>query len=508
MFYLLLLVSILLFALAGRTPWLDESMLLVNLRDIGWTDVGRPLPYYDQVAPPGQLALGLLIRDLFGFEAVYPGLKLVSLGAYLGLVLILAQSFRPEGRPEFPLVVLALILMAPLLMNQVTQAKHYMFDAFVSAAILASGYRLTQGPTVGRLSAFVAICLAGTLFSFVSIISAMGTLAAVFIYLALERERAGRKGALVRVALTGLGLAGYFLIYKRLLVDPTAIYQLTAYPEVYQKHLFAGGDLAVTGSEFLRLVLFSVSNRVLDTLASNGAPVFAFFLFNFAILLFLFMGFRRGGTLRFVALACGMTLLGTMVLNALGALPIPYERHFSFLQPFTLTLIALLVLRFLSRWPRFPRWAVVLLLVFGLDGILNGMFRPRGEDMVAMAYLTSDENEEGVLPVWISFASQPTFDFANWQGAPVHGVVGRESDYTSWTVRGGARDEEGEIRDDYPMRFVEDMRPYDRARMILSHHWGTKPLVFLETAFKHGWDCEEETEVGAIMIYLCEREGD
>lgn len=119
--------------LTGRSLWLDEAMLALNIvrRDVG--GLFQPLDY-DQGAPIGFLLVEKALATLFGdHEFVLRLFPLLTGVAALGLFyLLLRQLTAGIGR----LTALALFAVGPALVYYASEVKQYSVDVFVAAALL------------------------------------------------------------------------------------------------------------------------------------------------------------------------------------------------------------------------------------------------------------------------------------------------------------------------------------------------------------------------------------
>ena len=92
--------------LRSRSLWLDEAALGYSVVSRSYAQLLLPLAY-NQVAPIGYLLFAKIGNSLFGYNDI--AIRLPSLVAYLGLVVILARGATrsPAGLLRFVLIVAA-----------------------------------------------------------------------------------------------------------------------------------------------------------------------------------------------------------------------------------------------------------------------------------------------------------------------------------------------------------------------------------------------------------------
>jgi len=123
------------------TLWFDEAMLLSNVRDMAWSALLQPPPYYDQTAPLGYIALLKVIYGLFGLNE-----GLLRLPSWLALAGSLALIFRlPDLDRTARLVACAVLAGSFVVARVATDAKPYMFDVFFGLALIMAFHPATTG---------------------------------------------------------------------------------------------------------------------------------------------------------------------------------------------------------------------------------------------------------------------------------------------------------------------------------------------------------------------------
>jgi hypothetical protein len=182
----------------GRSLWLDEGSITLDLLEQGWRGLLRPLDRL-QGAPVGWLLLQRGLINVFGsHEQVLRLLPFVAGLALLGAVADLARRILPA--PLVPLAVL-FVAVAPGLIRYANEVKQYSSDAFAVVVLADLGVALVCAPP-GRLRHRLVAVVAGaglalTLLSHVAILAAVGVLAVALLTRLVRRDRAGAVSVLV-----------------------------------------------------------------------------------------------------------------------------------------------------------------------------------------------------------------------------------------------------------------------------------------------------------------------
>lgn len=117
----------------GRSLWLDEAMLGVNIQRQSLLGLVQPL-LYDQAAPLGFLLLQWLIHHLLGGSDDL--LRVVPLLAGLALLPMVFLLARQDGTRPFAWLALALVALAPEHVRYSSELKQYSLDALVAAYLM------------------------------------------------------------------------------------------------------------------------------------------------------------------------------------------------------------------------------------------------------------------------------------------------------------------------------------------------------------------------------------
>ena len=127
--------------LSGRSLWLDEAMLALNIVQRDFGGLLKPLDY-DQGAPLGFLMLEKLTTSLLGNGELTLRLPSVIAGclALLFFYLLLKRFLSPVGL----LPALALFAISEQLIYYASELKQYTFDVFILLGLLLIFLHATQ----------------------------------------------------------------------------------------------------------------------------------------------------------------------------------------------------------------------------------------------------------------------------------------------------------------------------------------------------------------------------
>lgn len=138
----------------GRSLWLDEAMLGVNIQRQGFFDLFEPL-MFNQAAPPGFLLLQWLLHHLLGgADDVLRVVPLVAGLAALPMVFVLA---RQDGTRPFAWLALALMALSPEHVRYSSELKQYSLDALVAAYLMWCFGEVLKQPVDGRAQRRLAL---------------------------------------------------------------------------------------------------------------------------------------------------------------------------------------------------------------------------------------------------------------------------------------------------------------------------------------------------------------
>jgi len=118
--------------LAGRSLWLDETALAVNIKERGFAELLKPLEY-NQVAPIGFLYLEELSTRLFGMNEY--ALRLVPLLASIGALVLFFFLVKRVINIRVAMVATWLMALPYPLIYYANELKQYSLDVFVFVAV-------------------------------------------------------------------------------------------------------------------------------------------------------------------------------------------------------------------------------------------------------------------------------------------------------------------------------------------------------------------------------------
>ena len=197
------------FFFAGRSLWLDEAMLALDILNLSfWELTQQPLPY-EQGAPIGFLFIVKAITLLFG-DSEY-AFRLYSFGASIGALFLLTFLTKAYLRKSGMLFTLALFAGSPFLIYYSAETKQYIGDVTVVLLLLFLLHKqLEEGESTRKNILFI---LANTLLLWFSH-SAVFIVAAVGAVLFLDHWRAKKTltFSLINLALSAIsaGLLYWF----------------------------------------------------------------------------------------------------------------------------------------------------------------------------------------------------------------------------------------------------------------------------------------------------------
>ncbi|MCG8443807.1 MAG: hypothetical protein MI723_18560 [Caulobacterales bacterium] len=187
----------------GRSIWLDEATMVLNLLELRWSALLDQL-HFDAIAPIGWLALEKLIYA--AWPDIDYALRLTSLVFGVGAVVMFWRLSRNIVSPPAALLALALFGFATNLIRYSAMVKPYILDAFFAVAILWAAWPLLSSDEerARRTVEFGAIGLAGVLLSFGGLTAVASSGLVVFAAAAARRDWRWAAG----LAAVGLAWAG------------------------------------------------------------------------------------------------------------------------------------------------------------------------------------------------------------------------------------------------------------------------------------------------------------
>lgn len=164
----------------GRALWLDEAMIALNLRDLGWDEIVKKLEY-SQMAPVGWLVVQKALIEFTG--SLEYGSRVFSLVAWIGSLLLFRNMCFRLFAPFAAACGFALFAFSAVLLKYAVELKHYEIDVLVATAALWSCVNiLSSDRTAWRSWAVFALtALASVFFSFGGLFAIAGSGLAILV---------------------------------------------------------------------------------------------------------------------------------------------------------------------------------------------------------------------------------------------------------------------------------------------------------------------------------------
>ena len=342
--------------LTGRSLWVDEAMLALNIVERGFGGMFRPLDY-DQGAPIGFLLVEKTFNSLLGKNEfalrLFPFLVgLIS----LWLFYLLLKRMTSEASGAGLLAALALFAFNPRLIYYSSEVKQYIVDVAVALSLL-----LIAAPVFGaspRQRDFVRLGLAGLIALWFShpasfVLAGVG-LVLVIVY--LRRRDDSNLRFVIGMGL--LWVVEIAFLYLLILKDLSQ--------NAYMREYWQGA--------FFPMPPWSDPGWFMKSLDENigiqfGIPYGVVFVFALMVVGWLVLWFRNPN----YAIAFACIVLITWIASALQLYPV-FERMILFLVPIGLILLGTTIEALyhgLQKYQALGTAAVILLAGFLLYGPLN-----------------------------------------------------------------------------------------------------------------------------------------
>src|SRR5688500_16371480 len=222
--------------LAVRSLWTDEATLALNIATRPFGELLTPLDYH-QTAPVGYLWAARAATGLFGVSE--HSLRLVPLLAGCTLLVVVWRLAERLLGPRGGLAALAITALAPSMIYYSAEAKPYMTDALVAAALVLAAVRVIEPAGRGR----VALALLGAAAVWCSA-PAVFVLAGIGAVLVAAARRSGSRARIGGVLAMGAAWAASFAAAWLTVYRPAS---RTGYMQEYWEAgflSFASGDAA------------------------------------------------------------------------------------------------------------------------------------------------------------------------------------------------------------------------------------------------------------------------
>ena len=197
--------------LLGRSLWLDEARLALDIASLSWTELLKPLPY-DQAGPP--LFLWGVKALTAGFGVNEWALRAIPLAAGIGVVWLIYPVARRFVSAPTATVAAAIVAFSPSLIFFSNEVKPYSTDAFATLMLLALAAAWHEEP--GDTRRWALLTVAGAI---VVWLSAPAVLVLAGIGCASLLHRAIRSRIFIRLLASGAVwilsfVTAYLLVYQ------------------------------------------------------------------------------------------------------------------------------------------------------------------------------------------------------------------------------------------------------------------------------------------------------
>ena len=382
--------------LAGRSLWLDEAMLALNILDRSYEDLLKPLDYA-QGAPSGFLLVEKAVTNFIG-QGEY-ALRLFPLLSGLLALIIFPFVARRYLSPRSALWGMILFSFANPLIYYASEVKQYSVDVLTTVLCLVIFLFMVERPLrvvdvmwLGPLGAALVWLSHPAIF----VLSATG----LIIVLISLRERSSHN--LVLVLLVGFIWSTSFLL--SMVVSLESLAQNQVLLQFWRGGFFPSMDHPVQVFDWLLHKSLLMFDEVI------GLPLTGL---AFAFSLFGAFSMARRDKPHFFSLV--LPILFVLMASYLQRYPFS-GRLILFLAPLVMLLLAegidqILILAD-SRFLKVASWLVVfLLLIQPIKQALDYAWNPRlGEDIVPVIEYAHQNFLEGDM-VYVYYASYPAFTF-------------------------------------------------------------------------------------------------
>jgi hypothetical protein len=199
--------------LTGRSLWLDEAMLALNIVNRGFADLFKPLEY-DQGAPIGFLLVEKVFNLFLGRNEY--ALRLFPLILGLLSLWIFTLLLKRFTRGTSLILAMALFAFNPYLIYYSSEVKQYIADVFVATVLLLIAVHYFEHPSRKGLGILTAAGLLALWLSHPSLFILAGIGSTLFFHFLQKRDFASLR------LVTGMGvawLANMGLLYTLTLAD-------------------------------------------------------------------------------------------------------------------------------------------------------------------------------------------------------------------------------------------------------------------------------------------------
>ena len=363
-------ILLLVFPLARRSLWVDETMLLANFPLEAWGALLKPLPKYGQA---GSFLHNLLLSIFANFDVEF--LRCGSFLLVAGGCLLATGFFR---KPPLESVIGGLAILSLFtLIFYATEIKYYGFE--ILGAVMAITWYINKDRQKSLTLPDFLILLASLLLGISTIVI---TVIALGLYLVeyFWRERRLAPPTLAYGAGLFLASLGYFLLIKS-----TTSQQIQNFPQIY------GIDGSQALMHFVQAIPIQLS--LVPAAAFSGALLLVFR--------------RRPEVARFLMFS-GLVFSAFLALSFIGQYPVRWSRHLAWTAAF-LAVAFFLVIEAASQSGSRRRYVLAFLALLLLIPSWNTITTLR-EKSGSLSY-----TENSVAVEWL--CGQRPYSVGLWYGA-------------------------------------------------------------------------------------------
>lgn len=311
----------------NRSLWIDEAMILVNVSEVDFYDMLKPLPYYTQASPLIPLFFQKLIYNLSGGDFYI--LRLCSYVFSFSLVMFFLSSISKGKELDWKLWLATLTLSVYTFLYYSTEIKHYLFEFSSSLLLILSFINYFKNENKRAfLFSIVAIFL-----GFSNIIPLGIILVFIFAFKIINKEKIH---IYMRYFMVSLALLLAKYLYMKYLVS----YQISGHDVYLSKGLIKD----------TRSLLSSV-------VVAHGIPLI---LLASISLLYGLLSSRENVFFRSFSLLYLAIITSVFVLKITSLYPVVSGRHIFWLVPFSITLSSLFVSAVINKGRNFKGMLIIL----------------------------------------------------------------------------------------------------------------------------------------------------
>jgi hypothetical protein len=510
-----------------RDPWLDEAMLGLNIKVVGLGDLFRPLPFYEQAAPPGYLALCYLARSIAPDAFFIPAVRAVSTVLMIVAFYLLLRLATAYGGLKSAFLLAAVLLASDFILTYGVELKQYAGDVLATTAILFAGYDLSRSMNARSVWRFFAVTLVASFFSFTAPIPAAAVLGSTLVlhwWRGRRSTKAGGGPPTVRPAWVGwwslcavLTVVSVVAI-KKLVTDPLIAMQFSAYSDVYQTFLSPRGSIGFNGQILEWLFARIYEFMYLNTFAERNGVAMRHIGMLVAAVAIVVVNILAARKSPYLVLTSLMLFGAILTLNLAKLFPIGYTRHFIFAAPILLVPVALGTSELFETVGRRAGALARSVTTVGVYGALLGLaafatYRTvRADKAIESRFLRDVLHTDAASPVWVYFGAQPTVRLVAPSGVRFVGMFDIHSSYVGWSKRAGIRPRSDPLADPYLDGFRQVLRNQDSVWLLFTYtdlaarpERSLDPYLAIADSIVGG--CKLRSAAGIGRLFRCSKRG-